>query len=115
MTLYWASWYSGNYADEGCTAPPFEFWVTGQRDRPRYGLTEEQYKEARRIQDACDDEDQEEYWAFLDEHSRDDCTICALIEAENEAAVFDLVRQYFPDCQYRFCDESDGNLGDRFR
>lgn len=33
MSRYWVSWYSGNYADEGCTKPPFPFFVSGYRDR----------------------------------------------------------------------------------
>lgn len=32
-TRYWVSWWSGNYADEGCTKPPFQFWTSGERDR----------------------------------------------------------------------------------
>ena len=30
---YWVSWWSGNYADEGCTKPPFQFWNSGERAR----------------------------------------------------------------------------------
>lgn len=30
---YWASWWSGNYEDEGCKAPPFKFWESGIRMR----------------------------------------------------------------------------------
>jgi hypothetical protein len=30
---YWVSWWSGNYASEGCTKPPFQTWVSGSRDR----------------------------------------------------------------------------------
>lgn len=30
---YWVSWWSGNYADEGCTTPPFQFWNSGERER----------------------------------------------------------------------------------
>lgn len=33
MSRYWVSWWSGNYADEGCTKPPFKFWNSGTRDR----------------------------------------------------------------------------------
>ncbi|MCP1757883.1 hypothetical protein [Bradyrhizobium elkanii] len=33
MPRHWASWWSGNYADEGCTRPPFKTWVSGTRDR----------------------------------------------------------------------------------
>lgn len=30
---YWVSWWSGNYADEGCTRPPFPHMISGTRDR----------------------------------------------------------------------------------
>jgi hypothetical protein len=30
---FWASWWSGRYADEGCTEHPFKIFVTGTRDR----------------------------------------------------------------------------------
>ncbi len=30
---FWASWWSGNFANEGCTEPPFHVWVSGERDR----------------------------------------------------------------------------------
>jgi hypothetical protein len=33
MTRYWASWWTGYYASEGCTKPPYQIWNTGERDR----------------------------------------------------------------------------------
>jgi hypothetical protein len=33
MIRHWVSWWSGNYQDEGCTAPPFQVWVSGSRFR----------------------------------------------------------------------------------
>jgi hypothetical protein len=33
VNRYWVSWWSGNYADEGCVAPPFQFWNSGERIR----------------------------------------------------------------------------------
>jgi len=73
MARYWASWWSGNYADEGCTAPPFEFWVSGQRERRDGG-------------------------------EKDDCSICAVIDAEDEDAVEGLIKNHFPDYEMRFCE-----------
>ena len=101
MAKYWVSWYSGNYADEGCTAPPFKFWVTGSCFRPNYGLSEEEYKFSLTI------DDQDEYDEYLNEHGRDDCTICAAIESDSEAAIWELVAKHFPDYRYRFCEEKD--------
>ena len=78
MTRYWVSWYSGNYADEGCTAPPFTYFTSGYRDRN-------------------------------DDSERDDCTICALIEAEDTKDIWELVEKHFPDYQERFCDECEAD------
>lgn len=73
MKRYWISWYSGYYADEGCTAPPFQVWITGSRQRPNDGLTAEQMAVYGSF---TNEDDAEEY---LDEHSRDTATICALV------------------------------------
>jgi hypothetical protein len=83
---YWVSWWSGNYADEGCTKPPFKFWSSGSRYR------------------AEDDE-------------RDECSLCAVIDAADDLDVWRLVKQHFPDCEERFCDEKElgWKPGDRFR
>lgn len=42
LNRFWVSWWSGNYASEGCTAPPFQVWCTGSRDRAD-GRDEESY------------------------------------------------------------------------
>jgi len=95
---FWASWWSGNYADEGCTKPPFETWVTGQRFRQGDGLNKAQLEEASKITN------QRKYDAYLNKHSRDDCSMCAVIDAESEDDVEKLVRQHFPDAEMRFCE-----------
>lgn len=86
INRHWVSWWSGNYADEGCTKPPFKFWVSGQRDR-----------------DGTD--------------GRDECSLCAVIDAVDEDAVWALVETHYPDCQQRFCErkEADFTPGDRFQ
>ena len=76
MPRYWVGWWSGNYADEGCTKPPFKFWVSGQRERANDGP----------------------------ESKRDECSLCAVIDAENELAVEKLVAAHFPDYKMRFCE-----------
>ena len=85
---FWASWWSGNYEDEGCTKPPFKFWVSGQRER------------------ANDDPGSE----------RDECSLCAVIDAEDDLAVWNLVKAHFPDYKERFCDPraDDWQPGGRF-
>jgi hypothetical protein len=111
MTCYWVSWWSGNYADEGCTAPPFKFWTSGQRDRPNHGLNEEQQKIVAQMYD------EDEYDEFLNEHARDDCSLCAVIDAESEDAVWQLVQKHFPDFSQRFCEKRapDFTPGSRFQ
>lgn len=116
MKHFWISFYSGNYVDEGCTEPPFKFWTTGCRSRPNDGLTEEQQKQYQEME-ANPDIEEDDLDAFLDEHSRDDCTICARIVAKNEAAAWKLIAKHFPDYEQRFCDiiDPDTELSDRFR
>ncbi len=33
VSRYWVSWWSGYYANEGCTKPPFQVWISGYRER----------------------------------------------------------------------------------
>jgi hypothetical protein len=110
MKTFWVSWWSGNYEDEGCTKPPFQFWVSGQKDRPNYGLTQRQVEEANLIND------EDVYDEYMDTHSRDDCSLCAVIKCENEDGVWELVSRHFPDYVPRFCDEKESNFcpGGRF-
>lgn len=48
---------------------------------------------------------------------RSDCTICAVIQAENEEEVWNSVAKHFPDYQTRFIIEKDSNWipGNRFQ
>ena len=89
MPRYWASWWSGNYQDEGCTRPPFKFWNSGQRERANGGP----------------------------ESERDECSLCAVIDAEDDLAVQKMIATHFPDHEMRFCEEKPDNFtpGDRFR
>jgi hypothetical protein len=81
MTRYWVSWWSGYYLDEGCTKPPFQSWISGQRDGPR-----------------------------------DECSFCAVIDADSESEILDCIRHHFPDYELRFCNPKpdDYEPGDRF-
>lgn len=84
MNRYWVSWWSGNYADEGCTNPPFQYWITGQRNR--------------------------------EDPKKDDCSICAMIDASDEEEIWENISKYFPDFEQRFCEltSPDAVPGDRF-
>lgn len=88
MPRYWVSWYSGNYADEGCTKPPFQFWCSGTRDRP--GDTDK------------DDE-------IL-------CAVIDAIGFSPEKDIHFSLKQHFPDYTIRFLEKKpDGwQPGDRF-
>lgn len=110
MKRFWVSWYSGNYEDEGCTAPPFKFWVTGQIDRENNGLTPDLLAKYERITDEIEAD------KFLEQNSRDDCSICAVIDSENEDDVWELVLKHFPDYKPRFCEirDSDFQPNNRF-
>jgi hypothetical protein len=111
MKRYWVSWWTGDYEDEGCTTPPFQFWITGQRDRENHGLNDAEYRRLSEI------ENEDEYDSFLNENARDDCSICAVIDAENTEDIWYAIQKYFPDFEMRFCDEqeSDFTPGDRFQ
>jgi hypothetical protein len=90
---FWVSWISGNYFDEGCTHPPIQYWLSGQMDR-RAHLPQK-------------DSNGEE---------KDDCTLCAVIDAESEDEVWQNIAKYFPDYAERFIEERapDYEPGDRF-
>jgi len=91
---YWVSWYSGYYADEGCTKPPFKVWISGQCDR-RSGFPQ----------------------VDEDGNPKDDCTICAVIDAESEEKVWEVVKKHFPDYLERFIKEKEPDYqprADRF-
>jgi hypothetical protein len=110
MMRFWVSWWSGNYADEGCTKPPFKFWTSGTRGRANEGLTSAEYDKYLHMEDA------DEAIEFKEEHYRDDCSLCAVIDAESEDAVWELVSKHFPDYCQRFCEEKEENFtpGSRF-
>jgi hypothetical protein len=100
---YWVSWWSGNYEEEGCKAPPFDFWVSGQRERRRNGLSQEQYDFSLTIRD------EDEYDNYIDKYAKDDCSICALIDASGEEEIWQEVAKYFPDYEQRFCEQKDAD------
>ena len=111
MKRYWISWYSGGYEDEGCVdEPPFQYWWSGSRFRPNYGLSDEKFSEYLKI------ENKEDTYAFLDKHGRSDGTACAMVEAENTDEIWQVVGKYFPDYKERFCEECEPSTvpGDRF-
>lgn len=95
MKRYWVSWISGYYEDEGCTAPPYQVWISGQMDR-RSGLPKK--------------------FKGKNGGEKDDCTICAVIDANSEDEIWDSVHKHFPDYEERFINEvePDYEPGDRF-
>lgn len=103
LNRYWVSWWSGNYENEGCKAPPFDFWISGQRERMNNGLAQEQYDFSRKIRD------QDEYDDYINKHGKDDCSICALIDASNEDEIWQEVAKYFPDYDVRFCEQKESD------
>ncbi|WP_396604920.1 hypothetical protein ACFLEY_22795 [Bradyrhizobium sp. YCK136] len=84
MPRHWASWWSGNYADEGCTRPPFKTWVSGTRDR---------------------------------DEQRDEQSLCAVVDAQDDMEVKNLISKHYPDAEVRFVDEKPEGWepGDRYR
>jgi hypothetical protein len=116
MKRFWIGWYSGGYEDEGCIdEPPFQYWWTGQRDRPNYGLSDEKYAEYTKMVES-EDYDENIGYDFLDTYGRSDGTACALVDAESMDDIWPIIAKYFPDYKERFCDERPlGQIpGDRF-
>ena len=66
MTRYWVGWISGNYADEGCTAPPFKFWQTGVTDHPT-----DPERDHLTLCAVIDAESEAEAWALVGQHFPD--------------------------------------------
>lgn len=112
MNRYWISWWSGYYEEEGCTDPPFQIWISGQKEREDDGLNKEQLEMLSKIQDS------DEYDAFLNQYSKDDCSICACVDAESEEDIWKVVAHHFPDYEPRFCElentDYDPSIGGRF-
>ena len=110
MKRYWVSWWSGYYADEGCRKPPFQIWISGSRDRPNDGLSEENLRLSKFISNEMD------YYKYIAENRRDDQSICAVIDAEDEKEIWEAVKLYFPDYKERFCEEQKPDFvpSDRF-
>ena len=99
MTRYWVSWYSGYYTDEGCSKPPFQVWISGTAERRSHLPQKFENFEG-------DEED----------NVKDDCTICAMIDAESEEDIWKVVEKHFYDYDPRFCteEEPDAVPSDRF-
>ena len=90
MARFWVSWWSGNYADEGCTKPPFDSWCSGMRDR-----------------------------ADTEKNGRDEESYCAVIDTDDksaEARIIATIKKHFPDAAMRFIEPKakDWKPGDRF-
>jgi hypothetical protein len=115
MTRFWVSWWTGNYADEGCTEPPFHFWVTGYRDRKALEKIDAMPGLVGPLREAASaesyvDRDGE------DEDMRDEVSACALVQYDDPSAVFTDIAKHFPDREFRFCEpRKDGwTPSDRF-
>lgn len=82
-TIYWASIYSGFYADEGCTEPSFPYWITGMTNGRRDGLPKT---------DASG-------------RTKKDCVLTMIVQATTEEECWGKIKQHFPDMDKRFIEE----------
>ncbi len=89
MTRYWVAWWSGSYADDGCTKPPFPFWM--MEHRPYHGNR----------------------W---DAKARDELALTAMVDAEDEASLWETIRRHFPDAELRWAEPKPAgwDLHDQF-
>ncbi len=81
-TRYWVSWWSGAYADQGATNPPFQIWT--MEHRPSRSTD----------------------W---NNKARDDLALTAVIDAPNAAAIWESVRLHFPDAEPRWAEPRPDN------
>lgn len=86
MNKQWVNFYSGYYEDEGCKKPPFEFLIRNYCARRSH--LPQFFKEKNG-----------DYMLDNDGNimKKNDCVICAMIEANNETEIWELVSKYFPD------------------
>ncbi len=51
-----------------------------------------------------------------DSDEYNDCSICAVVDAESEVALWEMVTKHFPDYEPRFCNETEADWepGGRF-
>lgn len=101
MKRWWISWWHGAYEDEGFKEPNFDYWQSGQRDRPNDGMSPEDYA----IYEKADFASEADMYAFIDAHGRDDASFVAVIDALTEEDAWKIVEEFFPGCEHRFCDE----------
>lgn len=86
MRRYWVSWWSSYHINKGCTKPPFQVWISGERGKS------------------------------AEDDMLEDVSLCAVIDAESEQQIWDAVKKHFPDYEERFCNavEADFTPNNRF-
>lgn len=91
---FWVSWWSDAEVEED--AIPFDYWISGWKFKPGMNPFN--------MPDGDDGE------GLVP-------SICAVIDAESEDAVWGGVSKFFPDYEVRFCEERDDDYspGDRFQ
>jgi hypothetical protein len=90
LKRYWVSWWSGNYAEEGCTKPPFQFWCSGYRDREGEGDEES-------LCAVIDAPDEDLVFTAIEKHYPD----CKPRFCEEKAPDFEPDPERFPDFRYQ--------------
>lgn len=66
MQRYWVSWWSGNYADEGCTKPPFRPFVSGYKDSQK-----DEDKDLCSFCTLMEAKSEDDIWKLVDKHYPD--------------------------------------------
>lgn len=78
MQRYWVSWWSGNYASEGCTKPPYQVWDSGSRDRNHANGGDEMSLCA-----VIDANSESDIWKSVSKHFPDyEARFCTPVEAD---------------------------------
>lgn len=110
MKRFWVSFWTGNEKEEGCSKPPFKYCISDSRNFNRVCLSKKDFETSKRLSG-------DELEEFIYKHSRQEVSVCCVIDEKNEDAVWKEIVKYFPDFDERFCieRESDFKPSNRFQ
>jgi len=105
---FWVSWYSWC---ENYPKTDFKYWNSGTgmryRPLPSKKISEETFRNKLKAFSAFfrGDDSDPGIGDWFDNNAISDGIFCALIEADNEEQVWEIISLHFPDYEERFCEE----------
>lgn len=100
MKRFWCSWWHPYHESFEMKDTELQIWVSGYRRLSEAGPYWKYYRKEVEVEEECMDE----------------CSLCAVIDAESEDWIKDKIQEYFPGSGIRFIQEVDRDHvpGDRF-